>query len=264
MTTTTPLKLSRPEHLTLTEMTATTIGEAIRQGQYKPGSQLPSETELINMLRISRSTLREALRLLEEQGLIIRKRGLGTFVSARSIVKDLSQNFGITEMITQAGLVPGTLNESIRLEKADKTIAERLHLKPEDFVLVVDRIRTANEVPIVWSIDYVPEMLLGDIEIETLNFQQQSLYDFLYQKLNLRVAYGIARLYPLPASRDLANKLNVRPRESLLLVEQTDYDDKNQPVIYSIEYHLPDKITFVIYRKGPHYHGMGAKPKEEL
>ncbi|RCK72515.1 MAG: Transcriptional regulator in cluster with Zn-dependent hydrolase [Anaerolineae bacterium] len=258
MGTATHLKLSRPEHLTLTEMTAATIGDAIRQGQYKPGSQLPSEAELINMLRVSRSTLREALRLLEEQGLIIRKRGLGTFVSTRSIVKDLSQNFGITEMISQAGLLPGTLNESIRLEKVDKTIAERLHLTAGDSVLVVERIRTANEVPIVWSIDYVPAMLLGDIDPDTLNFQQQSLYDFLYHKLNLRVVYGIAQLYPLSASRELAQKLHVRPRESLLLVEQTDYDDKNQPVIHSIEYHLPDKITFVIYRKGPHHYGIGS------
>ncbi|MFZ5807884.1 MAG: GntR family transcriptional regulator [Chloroflexota bacterium] len=258
MTITTPLKLSRPEHLTLTEMTAATIGEAIRQGQYKPGSQLPSEAELMNMLRVSRSTLREALRLLEEQGLILRKRGLGTFVSARSIVKDLSQNFGITEMISQAGLLPGTLNESIRLEKADKTITERLHLKPGDSVLVVDRIRTANEVPIVWSIDYVPATLLGNIDTDTLDFQHQSLYDFLYQRINLRVVYGIAQLSPLPASRELAQKLNVRPRESLLLLEQTDYDDKDTPVIHSIEYHLPDKITFVIYRKGPHHYGMGS------
>lgn len=252
------LKLSRPEHLTLTEMTAAAIGDAIRQGKYQPGSQIPSETELMNMLRVSRSTLREALRLLEEQGLILRKRGLGTFVSTRSIIKDLSQNFGITEMISQAGLSPGTSHEIIRYDKADKTIAERLSINPGDLVLAVDRVRTANEIPIVWSIDYVPAALVENTKSELLNFQNRSLYDYLYHNLNIRIVYGIAQLQPIAANREVAQKLNVRPRDSLLLLEQTDYDDQGKPIMYSVEYHLPDKITFVIYRKGPHHYGMGT------
>jgi len=75
---------------------------------------------------ISRTTLREALRILEEQRLIRKRRGLGTFVMERAIVKDLSRNFGITEMISQAGYTPGMRDVHIKLDKASKTLAEKI------------------------------------------------------------------------------------------------------------------------------------------
>ncbi|NPV87426.1 MAG: GntR family transcriptional regulator [Anaerolineae bacterium] len=247
--------LSRPEHQTLTEMTAAAISEAIRQGKYPPGSQLPPEMELMGMLRVSRSTLREALRLLEEQGLIVRRRGLGTFVSEHSIIKDLSQNFGITEMITQAGMTPGTLDETVRQDKASKHVAEMLDIQPGDAVLVVDRIRTAGGVPIVWTIDILPVALFGGALPQGISIKDASLYDYVYKQLGVRVMHGVATLRPVAANQEMAHKLNTRLRDPLLLLEQTDYDEQGRPVIYSAEYHLPDKITFVLYRKGPHHFG---------
>ena len=87
--------ISRPTHTTLTDQTVLAIQEAIKQGKFPPGSQLPPEMELLQMMGISRTTLREALRILEEQRFIRKRRGLGTFVMERAIVKDMSENFGI-------------------------------------------------------------------------------------------------------------------------------------------------------------------------
>jgi GntR family transcriptional regulator len=244
---------SKPDHKTLTESTAIAIRSAIRQGTFTPGSQLPPEMELLQMLGVSRTTLREALRTLEEQGMIIRRRGLGTFVSERSIVKDLSINFGITEMIAQAGYTPGTLQDKIREDRASKEIAEKLALEVGEAVIVMDRIRTANNSPVVWSIDTVPARLMGSQVPGLLDLRKMSLYEYIHKNLNLRINHGVAQVSPVVATREMAEKLNIRLHDPLLLITQTDYDDNEQPIIYSIEYHLPDKTTFVIYRKGPDY-----------
>ena len=243
----------KPDHKTLTEATAAAIRTAIRQGTFTPGSQLPPEMELLQMLGVSRSTLREALRSLEEQGMIIRRRGLGTFVSERSIVKDLSMNFGITEMIAQAGFTPGALQDHIHEERASKEVAEKLSLEEGEAVIVMDRIRTANAIPIVWTIDTMPLKVLGNQVPGSLDLREMSLYEYIHKNLNLHINHGIAQIKPVVAYREIAEKLQIHPRDPLLLITQTDFDENERPIIYSIEYHLPDKTTFVIYRKGPDY-----------
>src|SRR6185295_14180183 len=137
----TSLSINRPSHATLTDHTVLALQEAIKQGRFTAGSQLPSEMEMLQMLGVSRTTLREALRILEEQRLIRKKRGLGTFVMERAIVKDLSRNFGITEMISQAGYTAGMREVQIKLEKASKALAEKLEI-PEGAALVsIERVR---------------------------------------------------------------------------------------------------------------------------
>ena len=96
----------RRDRVTLTQSCAEALEEAIRLGTYRPGSRLPSEAELAEQLAVSRPTLRESLRLLEERGMISRRHGRGTFVRERPIQKELNRNFGITSMIRAAGYEP--------------------------------------------------------------------------------------------------------------------------------------------------------------
>jgi len=140
-----PSPISRPNHTTLTDQTVLAIQDAIRQGKFPPGSQLPPEMELLQMMGISRTTLREALRILEEQRFIRKRRGLGTFVMERAIVKDMSQNFGITEMISQAGYTPGTRDANIYLEPASKTVVDKLGIPEEASTVVIERVRTERQ-----------------------------------------------------------------------------------------------------------------------
>ena len=117
-TATTPFLQVRSQHMTLTDATSEALQRAILEGMFAPGSQLPPEIELMPMLDVSRTTLREALKRLEEQGLIVRRRGLGTYVREKSIVKDLSINFGISEMITAANMRPGSRSTAVRRDQA--------------------------------------------------------------------------------------------------------------------------------------------------
>jgi GntR family transcriptional regulator len=207
--------------------------------------------ELLDMLGVSRTTLREALRILEEQRLIRKRRGLGTFVLERAIIKDMSQNFGITEMISQAGYIPGTRDFDIYLAPASKTVAEKLAIPNESNLVVIDRVRTANDTPVVWTRDIMPQDYLGSWMPTVDELDGTSLYDCLERFANIRIIDGIASFKPVQANKEIAEKLNIQRNDLLLLIDQVDSDLNRRPVLYSSEYHLTDKFKFIIQRKGP-------------
>lgn len=243
--------INRVRHATLTDQTVMAIQDAIQQGKFLPGSQLPPEMELLQMLGVSRTTLREALRILEEQRLIRKRRGLGTFVQERAIVKDMSQNFGITEMVSQAGYTPGTRDFEIYEEPASQTIADKLDIPKGADLVVIDRVRTANDVPVVWTRDILPKEYLDGWMPSTKALNGISLYEGLQQYTNIRIINGTASFSPFQANREIADKLKVQRNSLLLLIEQVDHDQNHRPVLYSLEYHLTDKFNFIIHRKGP-------------
>src|ERR1019366_8165720 len=135
----------------LTNSCVEALTEAIGSGIYAPGNPLPSETELAATLDVSRATLREALRTLENQRLIIRRHGRGTFVSEVSIMKDLQRNFGITAMIRAAGYRPGTVNQTLERTTATREVAEKLGVRRDSPVIVLRRVRLADKRPVVLS-----------------------------------------------------------------------------------------------------------------
>src|SRR5689334_5710607 len=197
----------RPTHTTLTDQTVLAIQDAIRLGKFPPGSQLPPEMELLQMMGISRTTLREALRILEEQRFIRKRRGLGTFVMERAIVKDMSQNFGITEMISQAGYTPGTRDFKISTDKVSKALAEQLNSAKGTMSMVIERVRTATDIPIVLTRDIMPQEILGGWMPTQENLSGVSLYECLERYANIRILDGMASFSPVQANNELAKKL---------------------------------------------------------
>ncbi|MFN8381514.1 MAG: GntR family transcriptional regulator [Anaerolineales bacterium] len=248
-----PLPINRIKYATLTDQTVQAIQEAIKQGKFPPGSQLPPEMELLQMMGISRTTLREALRILGEQQLIRKHRGRGTFVLERAIVKDMSQNFGITEMISQAGFTPNTRDFNIYLENATKLIAEKLNIQTDSTMVVIDRVRTANDTPVVWTRDIIPQEYMNGWTPTIKELNQRSLYDCLEEYTNIRIVNGMASFNPVQANKEIAEKLNIQRNDLLLLIDQVDFDQSQRKVLYSAEYHLTDKFKFIIHRKGPAY-----------
>src|SRR5919199_1987218 len=138
---------------TLTDAVHEELREAILRGSYRPGSQLPTEAELGTMLGASRTVVREALRILEDDGLIFRRHGVGTFVRKHPILKNLNVNYGITEMIQLAGLHPGTSHIAVHHDEADEESASQLAIPVHSPVITLERVRTANDKPVVYSLD---------------------------------------------------------------------------------------------------------------
>lgn len=258
------LKPVRTTSHTLTEAAEHEIRTAIEQGVFRPGAQLPPEPELMEMLGVSRTVVRDALRLLEDDGLITRRHGKGTFVRKHPILQNLNFNFGTTEMIRSAGMAPGTAMAQVQVAEAAAEVASALNLTPGAPVISIERIRTADQRPVVYSLDYCPQALVGDIEAGRFHMTEEvSLYQLLRDAFGQVVEYGVARILPVSASAAVAEKLQVPVGSVLLCLLQTDYTASDEPVLYSCEYHLPDAFDFIIMRKGPRKLGAGPAPAFE-
>jgi GntR family transcriptional regulator len=241
----------KPSRRSLTDSVVAAITRSIDRGTYAPGSPLPSETDLAAELEVSRATLREALRTLEDRRIVVRRHGRGTFVSAAPIVKDLHRNFGITAMIRAAGYHPATVNQVFETVPASREAAEKLSLAPDARVAVLRRVRLADKRPVVLSTEILPARLLTADDVNLLTDNHQSLYSYLYRERGIAIYRGSADLVPMKATGELAAALDVKRGDILLCISQVDFDDTGRPIMYSIEHHVPDWVRFSIERVGP-------------
>src|SRR5947208_17069337 len=106
-----------PSRLSLRHSIASGLRRRVAAGDLSPGDRLPSEPELARKLGVSRSSLRAAIALLEEDGVLRRLHGSGTYVARQPPLRnDLSRNFGVSSMIAAMGLEPGTVDQECAAE----------------------------------------------------------------------------------------------------------------------------------------------------
>ena len=222
-----------------------------RLAALRPGDRLPAEPQLAAELDISRPTLREALRSAQDAGLIFRRPGLGTVKTHQpSLANDLSINTGVTDLIRAHGLEPGTRDMSVELRLASEEEARRLNLTRPARVWVIDRVRTADGMPVVASRDVVAEPVFQPRELTPDALDDRSMYGYLSDKA-LPVQHGIASIHPVAADAGLARRLEVKEGTLLLQLVQVDYEVTGRPVLLSHEHHLPDAFEFTVSRRGP-------------
>ncbi len=240
-------------------ITANRIRGMIVDGKLNPGTRLPNEVDLASAMGISRGTVRAALSLLEQQGLIWRRQGLGSFVNERPILDNrLDLNNGVTDLIKSMGFTPGTIKQEIKVVPADPQTARPFNLPEGTPFIFIHRIRTANERPVVSSFDYFPQSFLEKsfhrINVDELGQaleKRQSLYQVFECDLAISIDHGIAQIKPLSVDRRIIQHtgLDLRPSSVVLYLEQLDFDRDRNPVILSQEYHVADFCTFTIYRR---------------
>jgi len=229
----------------------------IVSGKLKPGTQLPPELELAEAFGVSRNTLRDSLNILHQEGTIIRRHGVGTFVTRQLLVPNrLDVNLSTTELIRSTGWEPGDAKIDVRMVEAEEDWADVLDTPPGALLIEVERVRTAGEKRVVYSFDRFPAQLLelshppmGVSEVEGFLLQQKSMYQLLERRLGLSMAYGVATIKPATADAQLAERLQVPEGTQLMFLAQTDYNAGGQPLLASHEYHLADVYSFTVYRK---------------
>lgn len=231
------------------------LRERIRAGEWAPGERLPSEPELARRQAVSRSSLRSAIAILEEEGYINRRHGSGTYVAHRpALPNDLSRNFGVSSLIRATGLEPGIAEQSVEIVIAPPAVAAALDLEPDEPVAVVRRVRTASGRRVAYTIDWCRS---DHLDLDALSgLGAGSIYE-AFAARGMAVHHGVARLSPRNADDEIAERLGV-PRGSLLLtIDQRDSLADGVAVLVSREHHLADAFSFTVLRHGPGTGGDG-------
>ena len=226
------------------------LAARIASGRVAPGAKLPAEPELAEELGVSRATLREALRSLEEDGSVTRTRGAGTYATRRPRVRNnLDVNFGVTEAIRAAGMRPGTMQIAVHTEPASDQVAADLELVEGDPIVVLERVRTADGRPVVFSRDLVSTARVSASDVARMPVDG-SLYDVL-ERVGHAVANGIVTIEPMLTDRALAKLLKGKVGVPTLFLRQIDFDQSGDPVLLSEEHHLAEAFEFTVVRRGP-------------
>src|SRR6516165_7506546 len=225
------------------------LAERIGSGQLHPGQRLGAERALAAELGVSRATLRQALAVLEEGGLVRRVpgRGGGTFVSKGKIERDLSRVVGVPALLRSQGVVAGTRVLSARLAPCDETAARALRLHPGELVIDLVRIRLADGSP--FSVEHL--MLPADRFPGLLEMPLGgSVYELLEERYATRPKEAVERIEVVAASPDEAMVLDVAAGAPLLSITRTTTDAGDEPIEFSHDLFRADRTRIVVRTPG--------------
>lgn len=213
------------------------IENDIKSGKLKPGDPIKTEMEYCNEFGISRMTVRQALKELENDGLILRERGRGSFVSHLKIEQEGLMSF--TEMARNKNMTPSTIVVSFHSIKIEQ-IAEKLNLNPEEDIYQLVRIRNADNIPVAVEKAYLPVKMVQDFNTKDLT---GSLYKILTEDYGISILSSKTSFSAVMASEELKEQLNITGDMPLLKLENLYYSPKLS--YYELSYYRSDyfKIT---------------------
>jgi GntR family transcriptional regulator len=215
---------------------------AVDAGQWIAGEALPSERTLTETLDISRVTARRALKVLEDEGAILKTRGVGSFLAPR-FHQPLTTLHNFSGMVRPLGFTPKSELISFVRRKAIEEERSALNLKPQDGVVAISRLRKADDTVVALQISVLPLRAMQSDEL--IN---ESLYEYL-ESLGLPILRAVQRHRAATADAGLADLLRVSEGDPLGLVIRTGFTKGDVPLEYTKTYCVNDFYDFVVELK---------------
>lgn len=222
----------------------------IRSGIYSHDKRLPPEVEISDYLGVSRTVIRDCLAVLEREGFISRKHGVGTIINRHVInIKtrmDLEQEF--LEMIESTGQRAEIIYTDIKETIAGKEIAEKLQIKEDDPIFRVVRMITADKKPAIYCVDHIAKKLLKETDYDTEELKKP-IFHFLRKYCHVDVYMDLTEVRAVGANKTVADFFDIAEGYPLLYMDEVGYVFKGQPVLYSQEYYMDGILKHMMLRK---------------
>ena len=223
----------------------TELGESL--SRYRAGDRLPSEPELAASYGVSRPTIRDVLRALENEGMVRRVHGVGTFVNAppRKVTSAINADLGITEAVQAAQRTLGVQVLTINRTSVAADVAEQLDLQPGADVLWIERLIRADDRPAALTVDAIPNAIAATARRP---YEGGSVYRFLESDCGLDLRGGVARITAVSADRRFARLLRVPNGSALIRLEQVERAGDDVACLYSVEHYVPSVFDLTVRR----------------
>jgi GntR family transcriptional regulator len=239
------------------------IAEALRgeiaSKRLAPHTRLPSEPALVTRYGVARETVRKALAKLEEDGLVYRRRAVGTFVAEARVDQALDQLFSFTEFMTYRGLQPGSVLLTAKTEKINdpqSPILQQLGLKRGAKVIHLHRLRTGSGEPLVIASTWLPAALFTTFLKHDL--RRHSVYEIM-GRMGKRPTDAIQTITAATLDREQARLLDVPVGSAALMIRRLAFSN-GLPVEFAVDSYRAARTTFRVrlgileQRFGQHLH----------
>jgi GntR family transcriptional regulator len=231
---------------TLVTRTREDLAQRIRRGEFRAGDQLPSEPELARAYSVSRVTLREALKGLQQEHLLYAVHGRGTFVAPASITRPMTRLQSVTELAADLGYAMTTRVLDVRSEDAIERDAAALNVPVGTPLTRLERLRLVDDRPAIYSMDLFPTSLVQDAPDTAW---QDSLFAYIEGHAGLHVTHATATLRAVLLDAATARRIGAKRAAPWLLLEQTNFADGSRPLVYSLDYHHGELFSFDVLRR---------------
>lgn len=236
------LKIDHKSPVPLHAQIEVLLREMIELPEYKQGGFLPKEIDLAKRLGISRNTLRQATNKLEYEGLLVRKKGIGTKVAEKTVSTHLNQWHSFTQEMNSQGISFKNYKMDIEWVEADQKVASFFNIETGMIILKLTRLRGDDEAPFVYFESYFhPRIGLSGGE----NFSRP-LYEILENDYNVVPMLSREKIKARLATAITAKRLQIKKGEPVLVRERFVFGMGDRPLEYNIGFYKADKFTYNI------------------
>ena len=224
------------------------ILDRIKNGELKPGDQIPTENEFAELLNASRPTVRQALNRLVVQGYIVRKKGIGSFVTETKLIHESTSYISSYRKEAQKynyEILTKVL--CLEVKKADEYIVDKLNIKKGKNVTMLTRLRTIPQYnqghPVVLTTVYVPYERFPDME--QIDFSNRSFYDILNEN-DLEVKHAERELEVILPDKETADLLEINKFEPVIFTSSVGKTENDMIIEYSESFYPASSSKFMI------------------
>ncbi len=219
----------------------------IEQEELRPGDRLPTEAAIAHRFGVARTTAREALKLLEQDGIVDVRHGSGRYLSqVASLERPITRLESVTEMMAALGYAVTNRVISVALRGADGEEAAAFGLAEGEAVIDLERIRLHGEEPLIYSVDVIPRAVIEG-PIEAVDWSGSLLG--LLEANGARVISAMAQLRVEMLPEAGRRAMGMRSDDPWILLVQRNIDESGAVVILSRDYHRYDSFTFNVFRQ---------------
>ena len=223
------------------------LRKLIRENHFKEGDLFPKETDLARRWAISRNTLRQGISNLVKDGLLERKKRMGTTVKKKKITTDLSNWFSFTHEMEDQGIPFKDLESKIAFKKSNTEVSRRLQIQTGMSLVCLERIKSTGKDPMVYFESFFhPRIGLTGKE----NFKRP-LYEMLDETFHIVPVYSQEEIRAVAATEKMVHLLKIRKGAPVLERKRLVLDSGRRPIEFNICFYRSDWFTYHIEIKRP-------------
>ncbi|MFD0712549.1 GntR family transcriptional regulator [Paenibacillus sp. GCM10027626] len=227
----------------------TWMKQKINSGEWGPQHKLLSEIDLAASLEISRGTIKQAIKNLIDEGVLVQIHGKGTFVVGRQIESPVAERLvSIAETLDSNNNEFSTVLLGIELIPAVKPFDQHLGLSKGESLYFLRRVRSFDHCPVVYLENYLPAKLFPNLD--KYNFEKETLFSIIERDYGLSIRRGKRSFVACGSDERISSLLEIDEGTPIILLEQVTFSSDNAPLEYSKVWLRSDrmKLTSILER----------------